>query len=295
MLTKTIGDISVTRVQESLGPGFFPEFLFPDWDPQVLSENKTWLEPYYFDSASGKFMSSIHTWVVRTKDHVILIDTCTGNHKQRPAFERFNMLNTDFLARLKLAGVDPLEVDYVLCTHLHVDHVGWNTQLEDGRWVPTFPNARYVFSKIEHDRWNPLLNQDSNTGINQNVYNDSVLPIVEAGMADMTTGNFAIGDCLTIEAAPGHTLGHTVIKAQSQGSHALFSGDVMHHPLQVLNPHWNSRFCELPEVARSTRRRVLEHCCESNALLMPAHFGYPHACKVSDSHGKFKLNFDFSE
>ncbi len=158
MTTRRIGETSVTRVYESAGPGFPAQHLLPDWDPKVLEEHGTWLSPNYYEAATGKFISSIHSWVIRTKHHTILVDTCCGNGKDRPGFERFHMLNTPYLDRPAAAGVKPEEVDYVLCTHLHVDHVGWNTKLLDGRWVPTFPNAKYVFSKVERNHWDPARN-----------------------------------------------------------------------------------------------------------------------------------------
>ncbi len=271
-----VGDIEIGRVEESLGPGFDPAFLFPDWDPEVLRTHAGWLVPNYFDVASGKLMSSVHTWVVRTPRHLVLIDTCTGNHKARPAFPRFHMLETAYLARLQAAGVRPEDVDFVLCTHLHVDHVGWNTRLQDGRWVPTFPNAKYVFSAVEHAHWDPSSRPDANSGVNENVYQDSVLPVVEAGRAMLADGVTEVDHWLRIEPAPGHTPGHVAVHASSRGEESLFTGDAMHHPLQLTRPEWNSRFCELPDAARATRRRLLEHCCERHALLMPAHFGRPH-------------------
>jgi glyoxylase-like metal-dependent hydrolase (beta-lactamase superfamily II) len=280
METVQLGNLSVARVEELLGPGFDPALLFPDWTQEAFERHRHWMVPTYYDTASAKFISSIHTWVVRSARHLILVDSCTGNHKQRPMFPRFHLLDTPFLQRLNQAGVDPAAVDFVLCTHLHVDHVGWNTQLEDGRWVPTFPNAKYIFSRVEAEHWDPALNPASNEGINANVYEDSVLPVIRAGQALLIEGEYRIDDELTIEPAPGHTAGHVVLKLRSRGQQALFSGDVMHQPIQILEPHWNSRFCELPEAARQTRRRLLEFCSEERALLLPAHFGPPHAMRV---------------
>ncbi len=149
--THQIGGVSVTRVIEPFGATFAPDFLLPDWDASVLDEHRDWMIPEYYNEAEAQFIISIHTWVVRTKRQTILIDSCAGNHKHRPLFPRFDQLNLPFLDRLKDAGVSPEAVDYVLCTHLHLDHVGWNTRLQDGRWVPTFPHARYVFSRAEYE------------------------------------------------------------------------------------------------------------------------------------------------
>ena len=145
------GDITVDRIVEAEGLGFPPEFLLPDSDIQAIRDYRDWLEPHFFDPESGRFIQSVHCYVVRSPRHTVLIDTCVGNGKQRPSTRAWNGLDTNFLDRLRDIGVTPADVDYVLCTHLHVDHVGWNTRLLDGRWVPTFPNARYLFHKVEFD------------------------------------------------------------------------------------------------------------------------------------------------
>ena len=142
MTTFDIGELAVSRVEERLGAGFQPNVLLPDWNKAAIEPHLSWLVPNYYDPKEDKLVSSLHSWVIRTKHHTILIDTCAGNHKDRPSFPRFHMLNTPYLDRLKAARVDPAKVDFVLCTHLHIDHVGWNTQLDNGRWMPTFPNAK---------------------------------------------------------------------------------------------------------------------------------------------------------
>jgi glyoxylase-like metal-dependent hydrolase (beta-lactamase superfamily II) len=267
--THKVGDVTVTRVEEQCGAGFAPDYLFPEWDPAALEEHRHWMVPGCYNEAQGRFIASIHTWVLRTRHHTILIDSCTGNDKERPQFARFHRLNLPFLERLRAAGVTPESVDYVLCTHLHIDHCGWNTRLENGRWVPTFPKARYVFSRAEQERWAGPAGRE---GFNAGVYDDSVLPIVEAGQAEVIDGRGEVVDGLLIEPTPGHSVGHIAIQLSSRGEEGLFSGDVMHQPIQVYRPAWNSRFCELPEEARRSRRRVLEHCAERRATMFPGHF-----------------------
>jgi glyoxylase-like metal-dependent hydrolase (beta-lactamase superfamily II) len=175
---------------------------------------------------------------------------------------------------------------------LHADHVGWNAMLRDGRWVPTFPNAKYLFSRIENDwgdpRCNPIAAGDS---MRANAYLDSVLPVIEAGQAELIEDQFAIGDTLMIEPAPGHTRGHVILRLDDCEKKAVFCGDVLHHPLQVYAPHVNSSFCEIPDEARATRRRVLEHCAEYRALLFPAHFGAPHVAAIARAGDRFSLRF----
>lgn len=283
----TLGDTTITRVEEQLGAGYLPEFLFPDWDPAVLDEHR-WMIPDCFDIEQGRFIASIHSWVVRTPHHTILIDTCSGNDKERPLLERFHRRSHPYLARLAAAGVRPEEVDYVLCTHLHADHCGWNTQLLDGRWVPTFPNARYVFSRAERDFWD---GPGSREGFNENVFEDSVQPILEAGLEQLIDGEGQLGDNLHFKSTPGHSVGHLAIRLLAAEREALFSGDIMHQPIQVYRPEWNSRFCEDAEEARRSRRWVLEHCEDTGALLLPAHFAGSFAGHVSRRGDGFAWQF----
>jgi len=294
MTTRRIGETSVTRVYEQMGPGFPAQHLLPDWDPAILDEHAGWLSPNYYEAATGRFISSIHSWVIRTRHHTILVNTCCGNGKERPGFERFHMLDTPYLERLAAAGVRPEEVDYVLCTHLHVDHVGWNTKLLDGRWVPTFPNAKYVFSKVAHDHWDPARNA-ALAPAQAAIFLDSVLPVIEAGQAVETGMTDAIGDGLLIEPAPGHAPGHVILRLQSGGQEGVFLGDVMHHPVQVVRPEWSSRFCAEPRMAEQSRRRVLELCCETGARVFPAHLGAPHVGWVRREGDGFRFEFDHGE
>ena len=276
MTTRRIGEAVVTRVEEALRPGFLPSQLLPDWDPAVLAEHGDWLAPNYYEPASGRFISSIHSWVVRTRHHTILVDSCVGNHKNRPNFERFHMLDTPYLDRLRAAGVTPEQVDFVMCTHLHVDHVGWNTQLDNGRWVPTFPRAKYLFGRQEFEHWTGAGAPEGGRA----VIGDSVLPVVEAGLSELVDDGYCLDDTLTVEPTHGHTAGHVMIRARSGGSTGLFTGDTMHNPIQCCYPDVNSGFCEDAAAARASRRRILEESAERGHLLLPAHFGAPHAGRV---------------
>jgi glyoxylase-like metal-dependent hydrolase (beta-lactamase superfamily II) len=293
MATWKIGDTTITRVGELLGFASLPpeEFLV-GFDRDFLGRHLDWLVPDHYSQNHHRLISSVHSWLIRTGRHTILLDCCAGNHKNRPGFARFHQLDTPFLQRLREAGAAPEDIDVVLCTHLHSDHVGWNTMLCDGRWVPTFPNAKYLFSRIENDwgdpRRNPLAAGDA---MRANGYLDSVLPVIEAGQAELIDGTFGIGDTLLVEPAPGHTRGHIALKLDDRKEKAFFCGDAMHHPLQIYAPDWNSSFCELPEEARATRRRILEYCAEFRALLFPGHFGAPHVAEIARTGDAFSLNF----
>ena len=151
MQDRHIGEVRVTRIEEQIGPGFPAKDFFPEFEAETFADHQHWLAPNYYQPESGRLMTSIHSWLVRTGKYTVLIDSCSGNHKPRPGMPRFDMLNTKYLDRLREAGVEPEEIDFVMCTHLHVDHVGWNTKLENGKWVPTFPKAKYVMSRTDHD------------------------------------------------------------------------------------------------------------------------------------------------
>jgi glyoxylase-like metal-dependent hydrolase (beta-lactamase superfamily II) len=291
--TWTIGAISVTRVEEQVGfASVLPEKYLAGLDRAVLARHLDWLVPDHYAPAQDRLITSVHSWLIRTRHHTVLVDACAGNHKDRPGFARFHQLDTPFLERLRAAGAAPEAIDIVLCTHLHSDHVGWNTMRRDGRWVPTFPNAKYLFSRAENEYGDPRRNPRADADPQRsNAYRDSVLPVIESGQAVLIDGRHAIDDALLIEPAAGHTIGHVILKLAQADERALFCGDVVHHPLQVYAPHWNSGFCELPDEARATRRRVLDYCAEERALLFPAHFAAPHVAAVNRAGDAFVPTF----
>jgi glyoxylase-like metal-dependent hydrolase (beta-lactamase superfamily II) len=282
-----LGTARVTRIEESFFTDFKAASFFPDWRPEVLAQHRRWLVPDHFDEVRGALNLSVHSWLIRTGRHTVLVDTCVGNDK-RSDYPAWHMKSWPYLARLAAAGVAPEQVDFVMCTHMHADHIGWNTRLEDGRWVPTFPNARYVFSKAEYDHYRAL---DRSSPEGRPSFRDSVLPVVEAGRAQMVEGSHALEDGFLIEPAPGHTPGHVTIKLAAGEARAIFTGDIMHHALQVHYPTWNSEFCADVDQARATRRKVLEHCATTGALMLPAHFGAPFACRIEAKGDAFVPRF----
>jgi glyoxylase-like metal-dependent hydrolase (beta-lactamase superfamily II) len=286
--TWTIGEVTVTRIEEQLGFASRPPEQYLDgFERETLARHLEWLVPHHYSPAHDRLITSIHSWLSR---HTILLDSCAGNHKDRPGFPRMHQLETPFLDRLRGAGVAPDQIDIVLCTHLHADHVGWNTMLRDGRWVPTFPNARYLFSRTENDVGDPRRNPAADADLLRGgAYRDSVLPVIEARQALLIDGEHAINDTMTIVPAPGHSRGHMAMWLANAAGRALFCGDMLHHALQVHAPHWNSKFCELPELARATRRRLLEQCAEYRALLFPGHFGAPHVARIRAAAAGFSL------
>lgn len=287
-----LGAARITRVQDFLGLGFPPAAMFPAITPEHLAAEMAWLAPGYYDSAAKQLRTSIHSWLVRTERHTILVDSCIGNHKTRPSIDRFHQRNEPWLDRLKAAGAAPEDIDFVMCTHLHADHVGWNTRLDaTGRWVPTFPNARYLFSRRELARWDPRIHGHVPRPINENVFDDSILPVLEAGLVQEVDDGFDLDNLMRVEAAYGHTPGHVTIRLKSGTEEGLFSGDVIHHPIQVPHPTLCSVFDEDPALALQVRLAVLQDCAERDAWLFPAHFPEPHCCKIGEHGGKFSLRW----
>jgi glyoxylase-like metal-dependent hydrolase (beta-lactamase superfamily II) len=291
MTTFKIGDATVTRIEETYEPNFDAKVFFADWDPEIVAPHLSWMVPNHFDPQTGMLKLSVHSWLITIGGRTILIDTCVGNHKPRPTRLKWHMMETRYLDRLAAAGVKPEQVDMVMCTHLHVDHVGWNTRLDNGRWVPTFPNAKYVFSQEDYDYYGTLDRDPEKGPANHGAFRDSVVPVVEAGLAQIVSGAHTLDEHFSIDPAPGHSPGHVIFKLASQNSEALFVGDVLHHVLQLYYPQWNSFACVHAENARKSRRKVLEYCAGSGALLAPVHFGDPFVCHVEQHGEAFKPRF----
>jgi len=276
-----IGSSTVTRIEEQLGMANMPpDRYFTGFERDVLHRHLDWLMPHHYAPEHDKVISSVHSWLIRTRHHTILVDSCAGNHKDRPWTPRFHQLDTPYLQRLHDAGVRPEDIDIVFCTHLHADHTGWNTMLKDGRWVPTFPNAKYYFSKAEAAYWNAAVNPAMASDPRSAVFVDSVLPVVNAGQAVMIDHTHVFDDEIGIEPSPGHTPGHVSITLGRQGERGIFSGDAIHHALQVYAPHWNHMADEDPAQAAITRRLLLNRCAEEGALLFTGHFGAPHVAAI---------------
>ena len=281
-----IGEFTIERIEEQLEPGLAPNVLFEHFDEAVFDEDPFVATDKMFHKPTGALISSIHTWLVRDKNHVILIDTGCGNGKDRPdpRFRgRFHMLELPFLERLEAAGVKPNDVTHVLNTHLHVDHVGWNTIKVGEKWTPTFPNARYVMGGMELAHWlePAIVARGGNQGL---TIDDSVRPVLRAGLVDTIKAGDVILPGLTAEAAPGHTRGQLAFRLASGGESGLFTADVLHHAMQIVRPQWNSRFCVDQDAARATRARILADAARDDSVLFPAHFGAPHAFRVR-AHG----------
>jgi glyoxylase-like metal-dependent hydrolase (beta-lactamase superfamily II) len=280
-----VGDVSITRVEEWSGGFSSADFLFAGYEDPEWQRREPEFVPDFYLRDEGLIFGVLQSWVLDTGSQRILFDTGAGNDKDRPGIPIFGGLTTDFLGRLEHAGYQPEDIDVVVCSHLHIDHVGWNTRLVDGVWRPTFANAQYLLPQADHDYWDPTGSgprpTDQGAYVNSGVFEDSVQPIVEHGRAVWVDDGYEVAPGLTLRARPGHTPGQMAMELSSRGQKAVFVGDILHHPMQIHRPDWNSRFCEDPEQARVTRRAVLESVADADALLIPAHFGGEHVVRVA--------------
>jgi glyoxylase-like metal-dependent hydrolase (beta-lactamase superfamily II) len=274
-----LGEITVHRVVEQEAPIFPPLEFFPALTAELLAENLPWLSPKYIDPATGKLVLCVQSYLLRTPQHTILIDSCVGNHKPRPARPFWNMLSSDrYEKNLAAAGVGVGDIDYVMCTHLHVDHVGWNTRLENGRWVPTFPNAKYLFADRELEHWTA---QEKQNPANFPWITDSVLPIVAAGRHEAVTSDYRLNELVQLVPTPGHTIDHFSVHVGKAGQDAFITGDMIHSPIQARYPDLSPRVDYKPEQAAASRRKVFERFCDTSTLVCTAHFPSPSMGRIT--------------
>lgn len=274
-LSFVIGDLAIHRIIEQ-ETSFLPALdMLPGLTPEVLAENRPWLRQAGAIDPQDVLILCMQSYVVRTPHHTILVDSCIGNDKPRPR-PNWNMKSDDtYLRALALAGFGVGDIDFVMCTHLHVDHVGWNTRLENGRFVPTFPNARYLFGRTEFDYWTA---QHRRTPVAP--FADSVLPIVEANKAELVAADHQIGDHVRLLPTPGHTPGHIAVGFGRTGNDAVMTGDMVHSPLQARYPEISVKFDLDPAQAAATRRSVFERYCDTETLCCTTHFPSPSAGRI---------------
>jgi glyoxylase-like metal-dependent hydrolase (beta-lactamase superfamily II) len=265
-----VGDTAIHPIFEMAFPYADPFKFFPGLQAELWDANRAWLEPHAVDPATGMLVLSFQSYVVKTKEHTILVDTCAGNDKNRPGTSHYHMLTSDtYMRSLSAAGFRVEDIDYVMCTHMHMDHVGWNTRLQNGRWMPTFPNARYLFSQQEYDYWMDRNKQKAVPAIV-----DSVLPVVEAGLVDVVSNEHAVSEQIRLMPTPGHTIDHCAVCVSSRSQRAVFTGDLTHSPLQLRYPELSMRADYDQGQAAQTRRRFFEDQHDAEALVCTMH--YPH-------------------
>ena len=286
--TLPLGDTLMTCIVEREGPYHDPYDMFPEATEEQVKRALDDLPGHVFDPSSGKICLTFQSFLLQTPQHNILIDTCVGDHKNRR--EGLLYPKDRWLAEFHAAGVSFEDIDYVFCTHLHVDHVGWNTRLIDGRLVPTFPNAKYIIGREEYEFWLDW-NKKNGPAASGPAFEECVLPIVEAGRAILVEDDFELNDLIHLSPAPGHTPGQCCANLSSNGVKAIFAGDALHHPLQVYEPDWSTVKCSDRELAIVSRRKILESCADTDTLLIPAHFSGPTAGRVQTAGNEFAFRF----
>ncbi len=274
-----IGDVTITRIVElttrSLGP-----HLLPQATPEKLAQLR-WLDPFVSD---GAILLSVHALVIESQGQRLLVDPCIGNDKVR-SYPRWHQMQSDFLTQFSAAGFTPDSIDSVMCTHMHVDHVGWNTQLVDDRWQPTFQRARYLFAESE---WNYWREEEQEYGP---VIEDSVLPIFDAGLADLVAEDHHVTDEVWLEPTPGHTPGHVSVHIASRGEEAVITGDMIHHPCQIAHIDWSSTADWDQQQAAATRDQFIHRYADRPVLIIGTHFAAPTAGHLVRDKDGFRLDY----
>jgi glyoxylase-like metal-dependent hydrolase (beta-lactamase superfamily II) len=258
-----------------------PEVIALNDDVKVLLENATpglllkypWLQPHYA-TPDGRMLINFQGFVVKAGGRNIVVDTCIGGDRQRE-YDVFCHLKSDFMDDLKAIGVTPENVDTVLCTHLHFDHVGWNAQKVNNRWVPTFPNARYLFGRIEYEHWMMLYRTQ---GYHHLLHvEECIMPIIEAGLVDLIEMEHRINQEVWLEPTPGHTPGHVSVRISSRGQDAIITGDIMHSPIQIAVPDWAVNFDMDRALGAWQRARFVRASADKPLLVIGSHFPQPTA------------------
>ena len=284
MKTWKVGGVEITRLVEVWKWEDDIWMVLEDSKPPIV-HTQPWLIPDHATTA-GRMFINFQAFFVRAGNRRIMIDTCIGADRERQ-FPVFTKMRTTFMQDLASLGIAPNDIDTVLCTHLHFDHVGWNTHLVDGRWVPTFPKARYLFSRQEYDHWLMLRDTGGYHGINH--LSDAVDPVIEAGLVDFIPHDYALTEEISLLPTPGHTPGHVSVYISSQGQEAVITGDMMHHPIQVAMPEHLATFDMDKPAGAKTRVAFVERFQEKPVLVIGSHFADPGAGYIVRNGASWKL------
>lgn len=276
-----IGDVTITRVVE-LTSSTIGNYILPQATEDRIKAID-WIGPFVNDDC--QLVLSFHSLVIETGTRTLVVDTCIGNDKER-TYPRWHQMQSSFLEDLAAAGFDRDGIDTVLCTHMHVDHVGWNTRLVDGRWEATFRNARYLYAEDEWMHW-----QNESQAEYGPVIDDSVRPIFDAGLADLVSSHHEVTSEVSLEATPGHTPGHVSVHITSRGEEAVITGDMIHHPCQIAHPDWSTTADVDPELSALTRARFLELYADRPVLVIGTHFSGPTAGTLVQDGDSYRLDY----
>jgi glyoxylase-like metal-dependent hydrolase (beta-lactamase superfamily II) len=279
MLSWQVGRVKITRIVEMDLP--VPARFMPQATPEALRKS-AWLYPHFVSEDDAILKLSIHALLVEAPGMKLVVDTCIGNDRPRE-ITGDQPLSTNFLEQLSEAGWSREGVDAVICTHLHTDHVGWNTMLEGGKWTPTFPKARYLIGRREYEFW--CVHDDAEQ---QAMMGDSVKPIFDAGLAELVELDHVISPEIRLVPSIGHTPGHVSVMIESQGKQAVITGDMAHHPCQLAHPDWVFGDDD-PKAATLTRSRLFAEWADQPILVIGTHFAAPTAGHVVRDGAAFRL------
>jgi len=272
------GEVRVSSIIERDGPVRTPLAMFPLATPDRVARALAMLPDFTFEAVTEKLVITYQTFLLRTPTCTVLIDTCVGDHPNLPETLTYYD-KMPWLHALHANGLTVEDIDYVFCTHLHIDHVGWNTRTIEGRQVPTFPNAKYLFSRREYEHWKTHESRAVGASLET-----CVSPVIAAGQGLLVDDDFVLNDHLALVPASGHSPGHVCVSLKSQGEHALFCGDMMHHAIQCIEPEWSTALCTSPQGAAARRREFFSRYEKTNTLFLPTHFPAPTAGHVR-AHG----------
>ena len=278
-----IGDVTITKILELEATGG-SKFILPEATPEAVAPY-AWMQPHFVDE-NGQLRMSVHALVVKTPTHRIVVDTCLGNDKEGRRVPGWNRLQSSFLQDMAEAGFARESIDIVMCTHLHVDHVGWNTMLVDGEWVPTFPNAQYLMAREEFNYWE----NETDNAEQRAVFSDSVQPVFDAGLVDLVETDHRLCDEVNLVPTTGHTPGHVSVRISSKGEEALITGDFVHHPCQMARPDWAATVDFDQSQSTRTRREVFARLAGSGVLIIGTHFATPTAGHIEREGDAFRLD-----
>jgi len=276
-----IGDVTITRVVE-LTSSTVGNYILPQATEDRIGAID-WIGPFVDDD--HQLVLSFHSLVIETEDQMLIVDTCIGNDKER-TYPKWNRMQSSYLQDLAAAGFETDNIETVLCTHMHVDHVGWNTRYLDGKWQATFPNARYLYAEDEWRYW-----QNENQAEYGPVIDDSVRPIFDAGLADLVSSDHRVTSEVRLESTPGHTPGHVSVHITSRGEEAVITGDMVHHPCQIAYPEWSTTADVDPDMAAVTRARFLDSYADRPVLVIGTHFAGPTAGKLVRDGDSYRLDY----
>ncbi len=282
MMKWKIGDVTVTKIVELEAIGGV-KFLFPQVTPEAVRDIH-WLKPHFVDD-DGELIMSVHALVIETPSRRIIVDTCIGNDKPRMPMKNWDHLQTTFLKDLEAAGFARDSIDTVMCTHLHVDHVGWNTMLVDDKWIPTFPKARYLMAEQEFTYWQAQEDNEQQRA----VYDDSVGPVFEAGLVDLVPLDHQICDEVDLVPTLGHTIGHVSVRIRSNGEEGLITGDFIHHPCQMAHMDWAAAVDYDQKASTETRKRIFAQYADTPTLIIGTHFAGPTAGHLKREGDAYRL------